>query len=428
MTARAGRRRRAARRRHRAWALVTALGNDVASTWADCVAGTSPASAHDRVVRPVARRLEDRRRGPRLRPERRPRPQGACGGRTATSSSGWSPRARRWTRPACRRGSRASWPSGPASSSAPASAGSRRWSTASRLNAQRGPDRISPFFIPMGIPNVGVGPGRDQLRDDRPELRDRVGLRDRRPRDRRGVGDDPARRRRHDARRRQPRPASSSRSSAASRRCGRCRRATTTRRRLAAVRQGPRRVRHGRGRRRARARGAGARRGARRDASWPSSSATGRPPTHPTSRCPRRAGSARCGPPGGRSRRRASSPTEIDHVNAHATSTPEGDGAELQAIRTLLGEHAPRSRSPPTSRCSATRSAPRARSRRSPRSRRSATACVPPTINLDDPDDERPGPRLVTAGRRPSDVRVALVNSFGFGGQNAALVFRRWEA
>ena len=52
--------------------------------------------------------------------------------------------------------------------------------------AERGPDRISPFFIPMGIANVGAGPGRDQLRDARAELRDRVRLRHRRPRHRRG--------------------------------------------------------------------------------------------------------------------------------------------------------------------------------------------------------------------------------------------------
>jgi 3-oxoacyl-[acyl-carrier-protein] synthase II len=52
---------------------------------------------------------------------------------------------------------------------------------------------------------------------------------------------------------------------------------------------------------------------------------------------------------------------------------------------------------------------------------------VPPTINLHDPDEHADGLDLTPneATRRP--IRVALNNSFGFGGQNAALVFRRWE-
>ena len=115
-------------------------------------------------------------------------------------------------------------------------------------------------------------------------------------------------------------------------------------------------------------RGARARRGARRDDPGRARRLRrdGRRVAHHAAR--RRAASARSGPPGGRSRRPASTPADIDHVNAHATSTPEGDKAELQAIRTIFGDGAGRSRSRPTSRCSATRSAPPARSRRSSRS------------------------------------------------------------
>jgi len=55
-------------------------------------------------------------------------------------------------------------------------------------------------------------------------------------------------------------------------------------------------------------------------------------------------------------------------------------------------------------------------------------SCVPPTINLEDPDDEVGDLDVVTGRARAQDVRVALSNSFGFGGQNTALIFRRWEA
>ena len=53
--------------------------------------------------------------------------------------------------------------------------------------------------------------------------------------------------------------------------------------------------------------------------------------------------------------------------------------------------------------------------------------CVPPTINLAAPDEAIEGLDLTpnVATRRP--VRAAISNSFGFGGQNTALVFRRWD-
>jgi 3-oxoacyl-[acyl-carrier-protein] synthase II len=54
--------------------------------------------------------------------------------------------------------------------------------------------------------------------------------------------------------------------------------------------------------------------------------------------------------------------------------------------------------------------------------------CVPPTINLVDPDPEAEGLDLTPNRAARRDIRLALSNSFGFGGQNTALVFRRWDA
>ena len=117
----------------------------------------------------------------------------------------------------------------------------------------------------------------------------------------------------------------------------------------------------------------------------------------------------------------------IDHVNAHATSTPEGDKAELAALRTILGDHA--ADVPITANKSmightlgaagaieaiATVMAIR-------------EGCVPPTINLTDPDPAAEGLDIVTGQAARHDIDVALSNSFGFGGQNTALVFRRWN-
>jgi 3-oxoacyl-[acyl-carrier-protein] synthase II len=119
--------------------------------------------------------------------------------------------------------------------------------------------------------------------------------------------------------------------------------------------------------------------------------------------------------------------TEIDHVNAHATSTPEGDKAELQAIRTILGDRA--GEVPITANKSMlghTLGAAGA-------IEAIATVltiregCIPPTINLTDPDPVAEGLQIVTGEAARHDVRVALSNSFGFGGQNTALIFRRWD-
>jgi len=118
---------------------------------------------------------------------------------------------------------------------------------------------------------------------------------------------------------------------------------------------------------------------------------------------------------------------DLDHVNAHATSTPEGDSAELQGLATLLGEHGPSvSISAQKSMLGHTLGAAGAlESIATIQAIREGV--IPPTINLVDPDPYVNGLDLTpgTASRRP--VRAALNNSFGFGGQNAALIFRRWD-
>jgi 3-oxoacyl-[acyl-carrier-protein] synthase II len=120
-------------------------------------------------------------------------------------------------------------------------------------------------------------------------------------------------------------------------------------------------------------------------------------------------------------------PAEIDHVNAHATSTPEGDGAELQALATLLGEHGPAvSISAQKSMLGHTLGAAGAiESVATIQAIREGA--VPPTINVANPDQYVNGLDITPNKATRRDIRAAINNSFGFGGQNAALVFRRWD-
>lgn len=120
-------------------------------------------------------------------------------------------------------------------------------------------------------------------------------------------------------------------------------------------------------------------------------------------------------------------PQDIDHVSAHATSTPEGDPAELMGFKTVFGEHiknvsitAIKSALGHTLGAAGGISAIAAiQAMREGR--------VPPTLNLVDPAPEAEGLDLTPLKARSRDVRAVLVNAFGFGGQNAALVLRRWD-
>ncbi|HEX7746887.1 MAG TPA: beta-ketoacyl-ACP synthase II [Micromonosporaceae bacterium] len=113
--------------------------------------------------------------------------------------------------------------------------------------------------------------------------------------------------------------------------------------------------------------------------------------------------------------------TDIVHVNAHATSTPVGDMAEIVALRAALGDH-------PV--LTATKSMTGHLLGAAGALESIATilaireGIVPPTINLDDPDDKL-DLDVAAHKARQMDIPAALNNSFGFGGHNVALVFTR---
>jgi 3-oxoacyl-[acyl-carrier-protein] synthase II len=118
--------------------------------------------------------------------------------------------------------------------------------------------------------------------------------------------------------------------------------------------------------------------------------------------------------------------SDIAHVNAHATSTPEGDKSELQAIKTIFGEHAGKlSITANKSMIGHTLGAAGA-IEAIVTIQTMREGCVPPTINLHDVDPEGEGLDLTPNVAQRHDVPLALSNSFGFGGQNTALIFRRW--
>lgn len=115
---------------------------------------------------------------------------------------------------------------------------------------------------------------------------------------------------------------------------------------------------------------------------------------------------------------------EIDHINAHATSTQVGDKGELAAIKTLFGAHPVAI----TSTKSATGHLLGAAGGSRPSSPfRPCVTVVPPTLNLHHPDEDAAGMNPVALQARPQKMRYALSNGFGFGGVNASLLLKRWQ-
>ncbi|MCP1456241.1 MULTISPECIES: beta-ketoacyl-ACP synthase II [Pseudomonas] len=126
-------------------------------------------------------------------------------------------------------------------------------------------------------------------------------------------------------------------------------------------------------------------------------------------------------------RQAAVSPSDVQHINAHATSTQVGDSGELAAVRSVFG----------------TGSGVAITSTKSATGHLLGAAggieaiftvlalrdqIVPPTLNLVHPDEAAAGLDLVGLEARQMPITYALSNGFGFGGVNASVLFRRWGA
>ncbi|HEY0223061.1 MAG TPA: beta-ketoacyl-ACP synthase II [Pseudolabrys sp.] len=118
---------------------------------------------------------------------------------------------------------------------------------------------------------------------------------------------------------------------------------------------------------------------------------------------------------------------DVDYINAHGTSTPLGDEIELGAVQRLVGNSASRISMSSTKSCIGhlLGAAGAVEAIFSILAIRDGVA--PPTINLDNPSVETPID-LVPHQARKRDIDIALSNSFGFGGTNASLIFRRYAA
>ena len=117
-------------------------------------------------------------------------------------------------------------------------------------------------------------------------------------------------------------------------------------------------------------------------------------------------------------------PDEVDHINTHGTSTPLGDRAEVRAIRAALGAHAERPAISATKSMTGHLLGAAGGVEAVFSVLAVAEGAVPPTINLDDLDPDC-ALNHVTGSARRMEVKVAVSNSFGFGGANASLLFRK---
>ena len=123
-------------------------------------------------------------------------------------------------------------------------------------------------------------------------------------------------------------------------------------------------------------------------------------------------------------------PGDIDYINAHGTSTPLGDIAEVNAICSLFGDHAYRVNISSTKSMTGHMLGAAGAVEALAAVLAVKNDIVPPTINHSADDvDEHIDSKLNFTFNEPQRriVRYALSNTFGFGGHNACVIFKKWE-
>lgn len=119
-------------------------------------------------------------------------------------------------------------------------------------------------------------------------------------------------------------------------------------------------------------------------------------------------------------------PDQVDYINAHGTSTPPNDGTETQAIKTCFGEHAYKLAISSTKSMTGHTLGAAGAVEAVISVMAIQTGIIPPTINLRNPDPECDLDYVPNEARQAT-VNVAMSNSMGFGGHNTCLIFKRYE-
>jgi 3-oxoacyl-[acyl-carrier-protein] synthase II len=119
-------------------------------------------------------------------------------------------------------------------------------------------------------------------------------------------------------------------------------------------------------------------------------------------------------------------PDAIDYVNVHGTSTPRGDAVEVVAAHAVFGEHAKKLALSSTKSMTGHLLGAAGGLEAGISALAVRDQVLPPTINLENPDPECDLDCVPSTARKAA-VRYALSNSFGFGGTNGSLLFKRFE-